>query len=316
MNKKILKIYIEDLIEAIPSSFTYSIKGMIARAFVTNALPTMMSNRESITFIASDRSYKEKQNWIKESESKVIISDIDIIVEGKINIFTDEPKVLFSYLVGKFFVKQEVPEIHPQAIVSKNAKIGPGCYIGPNTIIRDDVTIGENCMIYGNVTINDRSTIGNNVKIQSGTVIGGEGFGYLKSDRLGVINFPHIGGVLLEDNVEIGANSTIDRGALANTILRRDVKIDSLVHIAHNVVIGERTLIMANAMFSGSVTVGKDCWIAPSSSIRDAITIGDKVTVGLGAVVTKSIPSNQVWTGTPARELSDFIKLQNKIKNL
>ena len=172
------------------------------------------------------------------------------------------------------------------------------------------------CIIYGNVTINDRTTIGNNVKVQSGTVIGGEGFGYLKSDKLGIINFPHIGGVVLEDNVEVGANNTIDRGALSNTILRKDVKTDSLVHIAHNVVIGERTLIMANAMFSGSVTVGKDCWISPSSSMRDTIKIGDNVTVGLGAVVTKNIPSNQIWTGSPARELKEFIKTLNKIKHL
>ena len=131
-----------------------------------------------------------------------------------------------------------------------------------------------------------------------------------------MINFPHIGGVILEDNVEVGANNTIDRGALSNTILRKDVKTDSLVHIAHNVVIGERTLIMANAMFSGSVTVGKDCWIAPSSSMRDTIKIGDNVTVGLGAVVTKNIPSKQIWTGNPARELKELIKIQNKIKRL
>ena len=172
-----LKIYIEELIKAIPSGFTYSIKGTIVRDFVTNALPTLMSNRESITFIDQDRSRKEKQNWIKESQAKVIISDIDITVEGKVNIFTNEPKVLFSYLVNKFFVKKEVPEIHPSAILSKNLKIGKGSYIGPNTIIRDHVVIGENCTIYGNVTINDRTTIGNNVKVQSGTVIGGEGFG-------------------------------------------------------------------------------------------------------------------------------------------
>ncbi|WP_417291662.1 UDP-3-O-(3-hydroxymyristoyl)glucosamine N-acyltransferase [Corallibacter sp.] len=310
------KIYIEELIATIPPSFNYTVKGMISGAFVTNALPTMCSNKESITFIAPDREQKEKQVWIKKSQSKIIITDVDISVEGKINIITDAPKILFSYLIGKFFVEEKTSEIHPTSVISEKAKIGKGCYIGPNTILGDNVTIGDNCIIFGNVTINDRVKIGNNVKIQSGTVIGGEGFGYLKSDKLGVLNFPHIGGVIIEDNVEVGANNTIDRGALADTVLRKDVKTDSLVHIAHNVVIGERTLIMANAMFSGSVTVGKDCWIAPSSSMRDAINIGDNVTVGLGAVVTKSIPPNQVWTGNPARELRAFLTLQNKIKNL
>ena len=310
------KIYIEELIESIPVSFNYTIKGMIEKAFVTNALPTMSANQESITFIAPDRSTTEKQTWIKESQSKIIITNIDIKVEGKINIFTDAPKVLFSYLIEKFFKKEETSKIHSTAVISEKTKIGKTCYIGPNTILGDDVIVGDNCTIYGNVTINDGVTIGDNVKIQSGTVIGGEGFGYLKNDKLGIINFPHIGGVIIEDNVEIGANNTIDRGALADTILRKDVKTDSLVHIAHNVIIGERTLIMANAMFSGSVTVGKDCWIAPSSSMRDTITIGDNVTVGLGAVVTKSIPDNEVWTGNPARELRNFIKIQNKIKSL
>tara|TARA_R110001632_G_scaffold63318_2_gene151367 strand:+ start:18523 stop:19461 length:939 start_codon:yes stop_codon:yes gene_type:complete len=310
------KIYIEELIAAIPANFNYTIKGEIDKAFVTNALPTMDANEESITFIASDRSQEEKKSWINETQSKVIITNIKVSVPEKINIYTDEPKILFSYLVGKFFVKEKKAEIHSTAVISDSARIGKRCYIGPNSIIGNDVIIGDNCIIYGNVTVNDRVTIGNNVKVQSGTVIAGEGFGYLKSDKLGVINFPHIGGVIIEDNVEIGANNTIDRGALANTILRKDVKTDSLVHIAHNVIIGERTLIMANAMFSGSVRVGKDCWIAPSSSIRDTITIGDNVTVGLGAVVTKSIPANQVWTGNPARELREFIKLQNKIKSL
>ena len=250
-----MKFYIEELIEAIPSGFTYSINGMIDKAFVTNALPTLMSNKESITFIDKNRSREEKQNWIKESQAKLIISDIDIPIDGKVNIFTNEPKVLFSYLVNKFFVKKEVPGIHHSAIISKNSKIGKGSYVGPNTIIRDYVVIGENCNIYGNVTINDRTTIGNNVKIQSGTVIAGEGFGYLKSDKLGIINFPHIGGVILEDNVEVGANNTIDRGALSNTILRKDVKTDSLVHIAHNVVIGENTVIAACVGIAGSSSI-------------------------------------------------------------
>ena len=297
------KINIKDLLKLIPNSIEYKVFGEIEnQLFITNAKSTLDSNGESITFIDSARTKDEKTKWSIESKAIIIITDIENLIKGKINIFCKNPKYLFSYIVNNLYKKKQKEFIHPKSIISKKSIIGKDCYIGPGVLIEDNVVIGNNCVIEDNVSIKKSTIIGNNVKIQSGTVIGGEGFGYLKSDKFGMINFPHIGGVILEDNVEVGSNNTIDRGALSNTILRKDVKTDSLVHIAHNVIIGERTLIMANAMFSGSVTVGKDCWIAPSSSMRDGIKIGDNVTVGLGAVVLKDIPVNETWVGNPAKK--------------
>jgi len=115
--------------------------------------------------------------------------------------------------------------------------------------------------------------------------------------------FPHIGGVQIEDDVEIGANTCIDRGTLGNTRIRKGAKIDNLVHIAHNVDVGENTAIIANAMIAGSTKIGANTWIAPSACLRDAINIGKDATVGLAALVTKDIPDGELWAGFPARKI-------------
>jgi UDP-3-O-[3-hydroxymyristoyl] glucosamine N-acyltransferase len=131
-----------------------------------------------------------------------------------------------------------------------------------------------------------------------------------------VTSFPHVGGVEIEDDVEIGANTCIDRGSLGNTIVRRGAKIDNLVHIAHNVVVGRNAFVIANAMIGGSTILGDGSWTSPSATLRDGIRIGDGATVGLGAVVTKSIPDGAVWMGTPARPISEFVAMQKKLKDL
>lgn len=310
------KINLKQLINAIPKGCDYKLISTIKDIYITNALPTMDANPESIVFIDSTRSIEEKHNWIINTKSKLIISDINISINNKVNIVVENPKLLFSFLVNKFFVHNKEKKIHTSAVISTTAVIGKSCYIGPNTIIDENVIIGDNCIIDGNVTIYSNVSLGDNVKIQSGSVIGGEGFGYLRSTDFGTINFPHVGGVIVEDNVHIGANTCIDRGALGYTILKRDSKVDNLVHIAHNVVIGEGSWVIANAMVAGSVKIGKNTWVAPSSCLKDTISIGDNVTVGMGAVVTKNIPDDQIWAGVPARELKDFSLIQKELKKI
>ena len=310
------KINFEELIKAIPKGYNHKLINNTKDIYITNALPTMDANPESIVFIDSTRSNEEKHNWINNTKAKLIISDINISIDNKVNIVVEDPKLLFSFIVNKFFVQNKEKKIHTSAVISTNAIIGKDCYIGPNTIIDENVIIGNNCIIEGNVTIYSKVSLGNNVKIQSGSVIGGEGFGYLRSTDFGTVNFPHVGGVIIEDNVHIGVNTCIDRGALGNTILKRDSKVDNLVHIAHNVVIGEGSWVIANAMVAGSVKIGKNTWVAPSSCLRDSISIGDNVTVGMGAVVTKSIKDNQVWAGNPAREVGDLKALQKQLNEI
>jgi len=146
-------------------------------------------------------------------------------------------------------------------------------------------------------------TKGKNVQIGQNCSIGNDGFQYVHGPKGDIVKFPHFGNIIIEDNVEIANNVCIDRGALSNTIIRKGVKIDNLVHIAHNVEIGENTMVVALAMIAGSVKIGKNCWISPSSSIREQLTIGDNVLIGLGAVVIKDVESNSVMVGNPAKLL-------------
>ena len=141
-----------------------------------------------------------------------------------------------------------------------------------------------------------------NIVVQPNAVIGGKGFGYVW-DKDHWLRFPHIGSVVLEENVEIGSNTCIDRGSIGNTIIRKGVKIDNLVHIAHNADIGEHSLIVAGAVIGGSVKIGKNCFIGMNASIKNGVVIGDNVTVGAGAVVLKDIPSGETWAGVPAKKL-------------
>ena len=134
------------------------------------------------------------------------------------------------------------------------------------------------------------------------TTIGGTGFGYEKNTDGEFELFPHIGGVRIEKNVDIGANTCIDRGTLGNTIIGAGSKIDNLVHIAHNVKIGRNCAIIAHSMIGGSTVINDNCWVAPSACVRDGISIGSNSIIGLGSVVVKPIPDNEVWAGNPARK--------------
>jgi UDP-3-O-[3-hydroxymyristoyl] glucosamine N-acyltransferase len=155
----------------------------------------------------------------------------------------------------------------------------------------------------GNIYIYSNTVFGYNVVIKPGAIIGGQGFGFVKDTGRQVL-FPHIGGVVIEDDVRVGSSTCVDRGALGNTVLKQGCRIDNLVHIAHNVVVGKNSLVIANAMVAGSVIIGDDAWISPSSSILDGITVGNDAMIGLASCVLKSVPDNAVVYGVPARPKS------------
>lgn len=223
---------------------------------------------------------------------------------GGYYIISTNPKLIFSKIVNHFFPGTKRTGIHPTAFVEQDAVIGKETFIGPFTYI-GNCRIGKNVTIHGHCHIYDGVTIGDRVTVHAGTVIGSDGFGYSRDEQNAVIKFPHIGGVIIEDEVEIGANTCIDRGALENTIIKRGAKIDNLVHIAHNVVIEENAFIIANAMIGGSTTVGKNSWIAPSVSVLQQRNIGANAMIGIGAVVLADVPPGEVWAGVPARKLKD-----------
>ena len=193
-----------------------------------------------------------------------------------------------------FFVKQPTPGIHPTAVVAPDAMIGENVYVGPYTVI-GKAEIGEGCIIDSNVRIYDDVKMGKNCRIKAGAVIGGEGFGFEKDENGNKFRFPQIGSVVMGNDVEVGANTCIDRGALSDTVIGDHTKINN--------VIGRNVTITGCVNVSGSNLIDDYVWIAPNASIRGYIHLGEGCTVGMGAVATKDIPAHETWVGNPARKL-------------
>jgi UDP-3-O-[3-hydroxymyristoyl] glucosamine N-acyltransferase len=228
----------------------------------------------------------------------------------------NNPRTLFQKILVRYFYKKQVPYIAATAIIDGSAVIGRDVSIGENVVIEKSVSIGNNSSIGHNSVIKENTIIKNEVVIGCNCVIGNVGFGYEKNEEGEYEFIPHIGNVVIEDKVEIGNCTVVDRGVLGSTQIKENAKIDNLVHIAHGVTIGQNALIIANAMLGGSVSIGKNTWIAPGATIKDNLTIGENVTVGLGAVITKDIPDKETWVGNPGKELSKFIEINDKIKSL
>jgi UDP-3-O-[3-hydroxymyristoyl] glucosamine N-acyltransferase len=206
--------------------------------------------------------------------------------------------------------------IGKNVVVSKNCKIGNNVKIFHNTVISENVIIDDDCLIFSNVSIREDCKIGKRVIIHSGTVIGSDGFGYTP-DENGIYNkIPQIGNVVLEDDVEIGSNVSIDRAALGSTTIKKNAKIDNLVQIAHNVTIGENTVISAQTGVSGSTKVGNNSILAGQVGLVGHIEIGDKVIVGAQAGVSKSLTKPGTYSGSPAQELKDRLRLEAQVRNL
>jgi len=196
-------------------------------------------------------------------------------------------------------------------LIGKNVVIGNNTYISSNTIIESNVRIGENCVIGSFVNIRN-SLISNNVYIQDGSKIGVKGFGFIPNINKN-IRTPHVGKVILEEGVEIGANSTIDRGSLSNTVIGRNTFLDNQVHVAHNVHIGKNCMIAGQVGFAGSSTIGDGVVIGGQAGISGHLKIGDNVKIGGGSGVVNDIPNNARVMGYPAIPLKDFAKQRKKI---
>lgn len=215
--------------------------------------------------------------------------------------------------------------VSPQAFVSPKAKVGKDCYIGvfayigdyaeigdntqiyPHTVVEDGVKIGSQCIIYPNVTIYKDCQLGNNVTIHAGSVIGADGFGFAPNTE-GYDKIPQIGTVTIEDDVEIGANTCIDRSTMGTTIIRKGVKLDNLVQIAHNVEVGENTVMSAQTGVAGSTKIGKWCMFGGQVGIAGHITIGDKTFLGAQSGVPGNIKGNETLIGTPPMSPKSYFK--------
>lgn len=218
-------------------------------------------------------------------------------------IAVDNPKNAFALALREYCSSTSPAGISDTAIVGTNCEIGEGVFIGDYSVIGNGVKIGDRTRILSHVTIHDQVTIGRDCTIHSGAVVGTDGFGYERDADGTSFKIPHIGGVVIEDGVEIGSNSCIARGVLSNTVIRKNVKIGNLTHISHNVYVGENTMITHQAHIGGSLTIENDCWIAPGSVYKQGLTIGRNSVTGLGAVVIRDVPPYETVAGVPAKSI-------------
>lgn len=216
------------------------------------------------------------------------------------HIVSDNPRLDFiralNFIVNNigFSTFSQASEVHPTAQIGKNVVIENGCVIGENSVIEH------------NVVLHAGTRVGKNTRIRSCSSIGGDGFGFERLEDGTPLRFPHLGGVIIGDNVELGALNSVARGALSDTIISDFVKTDNLVHIAHNCHIGKGAFITACAELSGGVHIGENAWIGPNASFIQKVTVGENAFIGLGAVVTKSIPASTVYAGNPAKKIRNI----------
>lgn len=248
---------------------------------------------------------------------------------------TEFPEKAFFKIVEKYFLPQfplvgidPTAFVHSTATIATNAAIGKnvvvsaGCNIGENTKIfhnttlAENVSIGSKCLIHSNVSIREDSKIGNNVIIHSGTVVGSDGFGYSTNEKGEYEKIPQIGNVIIEDDIEIGSNVSIDRAAIGSTIIKRGCKIDNLVQIAHNVILGEHTVISSQTGVSGSTKVGDHCILAGQAGLVGHIELGNNVIITAQSGVSKSILKPGYYMGSPAREIKTAQKIGVHLHNL
>lgn len=275
------------------------------------------SQKGDITFLANSK----YTGLMKTTKASAVITSRDIKDCPKPQIKTDNPSLAFSKVVDAVVDRtlRHPKGIHPAAVISSAAKLGKDVGVGAGAIIEDGVCIGDNsviygncyighntkigknCLIYPNVTIRERIEIGNRVIVHSGAVIGCDGFGFAMVEGGAQEKIPQIGIVVVEDDVEIGANVTIDRARFDKTVIGRGTKIDNLVQIAHNVIIGENCIIVAQAGISGSTVLGRQVTLAGQAGLVGHIHVGDAAVVAAQAGVTKSIPPNTMVSGYPAR---------------
>jgi UDP-3-O-[3-hydroxymyristoyl] glucosamine N-acyltransferase len=282
------------------------------------------ANKGDLTFLANPK-YSALLNSTK--ASAVIVSN-DITSAPTAILRTDNPSAAFTKVID-LFLKINVKHpagVHERAVVSSKAVLGKNVAIGANVVIEDGVVVGDNtiiysnsyvgvdthigndCLIHPNVTLRERIVIGNHVIIHSGTVVGSDGFGYLTVDGKHE-KIPQLGTVIIEDDVEIGANVTIDRARFDKTLIGRGTKIDNLVQIAHNVIIGKHCIIVAQVGISGSTVLGDYVTLAGQVGVAGHLTIGEKSVVMAQSGVSKSIPAGSMVFGSPAKPVNEAKKI-------
>ena len=288
----------------------------------------------SLTFLSN----KKYNNYIYTTKATITIVNKTFIPEGEISttlIKVDDAYLSFSKLLEFYHhSKSNKVGIEQHSVLSENVKYGNNFYLGsfayigtnvtlgdnvkihPNCFIGDNVVIGNNVTIFAGAKVFSETEIGNNVSVHSGAVLGGDGFGFAPNPDGTYSKIPQIGNLIIEDDVNIGAGTTIDRATMGSTIIRKGVKLDNQIQVGHNVEIGENTVIAAQTGIAGSTKIGKNCMIGGQVGFAGHITVGDNVHIQGKTGVTKSVKDGEILQGNPAMSYKEYYKSYVHFKNL
>ena len=305
------------------------------RKHISGAAPFESATQNDITFADNAKCLKQidetgagavivPRDLPESSKNLVIVNNTRVAFARVVALFHPNSKPTYSIssdgicsnaYIGKKFIRGKDISIAPFVVIQDNVTLGDSVILHPNVVVGNNAVIGNDVEIYPNVTILDRCRIGSRVIIHAGTVIGSDGFGFAP-DGEKYCKIPQTGIVQIDDDVEIGAGNTIDRATFGKTWIRRGVKTDNLIHIAHNVTIGEDSVLVAQVGISGSVTIGKHAILAGQAGISGHLTIGDDVTIGPQAGVVASVPDGEVVSGTPEMPHRLWLRVQRIIYRL
>jgi UDP-3-O-[3-hydroxymyristoyl] glucosamine N-acyltransferase len=283
---------------------------------LTGFAPAAQAKPGDLTFAENERFFSKAEL----SPASAILVDGDFKSEKKVLLRVPNARIAFAKVLPYFHPETRFPQgIHPTAVVAPSAVIDPSAYVGPHCFVDADCKIGprvvlqsgnhvgagsvlgEDCHLFPNVVLYPRTQMGQRVRIHAGSVIGSDGFGYVL-DGGAHRKVPQAGNVIIQDDVEIGANVTVDRGALGPTLIGRGTKIDNLVQIAHNVTIGEHCLLVAQAGVAGSTKLGNYVILAGQVGLAGHLKIGNKAVIAAQSGVMHDVPEGEKWFGTPAKK--------------
>ena len=294
---------VQDIVDTIPGKI--SVLGTMDRRV---SRPSDINNLEENAITFCKRKDASALEIIKQSKAKVIIcyNELDFTNESyndKTLILVKNPRLAFIKVIQKFFENITVPNISKNAIINEKANLHKSVSVGDFSYI-GECKIGKGTIVHENVQIYSNVDIGDNVTIHAGTTIGSQdAFAYERDENGELIQFPHFGGVVIGDNVDIHVHVNIDRGTFGNTIIGRGTKINRYAHIGHNSVIGKHCQIGGQVFIAGSSSIGDYCELALCSCVRNGTTLGDNVFVGMGSVVVKDVEDDWIVYGVPAKKI-------------
>ena len=301
------KVQVKDIIEYLGKD-VLTVCGPTESVCIYNIPDASNVSEESLDWINSNKT--NKQEIAENSKAKVLVLDEDVVYteelkkQSKTLLVVKQPRTVVAKIAEHFYLEKPASGIHPSAIIDKMAVVDPTAHIGAGCVI-GKASIGANTIIMPNVVVYDDVIIGDNCLIQAGAIIGTDGLGCTRDEEGKLTKFPHLGGIKIGNNVDIGANCQIAKGTFSDTIIEDGCKMNGLCFIAHNSHLEENVWITGDTMLCGSVHVGKNTTIFSNVIVREQVSLGEGSIIGMGSVVTKYVPSHETWIGCPAHKIEE-----------